>query len=72
MLQALLVLPVLVALLAPAVLVPLIFKVPFELRFPNKLTPMPAVLVAMLARAPALEVAAPEVLEPVMLSVPPV
>ena len=69
-LWALLELPVLLALLAPAVLVPLIYKLPDELRFPNKLTPMPAVLIAMLSRVPVLETAAPAVLEPVMLSVP--
>ena len=72
LLLAVLVLPVLLALLAPAVLVPLIFRAPDELIFPNKLIPMPAVLEAILARAPALEVASAEVLEPVMSSVPPV
>ena len=71
-LLALLVLPVLVALLAPAVLLPTKRSTPPDcVKLPFKSRAGPVVLVATLASAPALEMAVPEVLQPVIFSVPP-
>jgi len=71
-LQALLVLHVLVALLVPAVLLPTKRITPPDcVKLPFKSRAMPVLLLATLARVPALEMAAPEVLQPVIFSVPP-